>query len=110
MGQFIFRALITLDTAADENPAREYPSGTHHVMVRAPRPGRPGEEKYFEAVITRDDWQPLHPGDHAVVTITLADDEAEEFLAAGQHFTLWHGSDIGHGVVSRRVFTSGSPS
>jgi hypothetical protein len=110
MGQYMFRALVTLDTAAGEVPAAGYPSGTHHVMVHAHRPGRPGGEKYFEAVITRDDGQPLRPGEQAVVTITVPDLDAEALLAAGERFALWHGSDIGHGVVSRQVFTPGSPS
>lgn len=110
MGQFVFRALISLHDAPGGGPAREYPSGTHHVMVRARRPGRPVEERCFQAVITRVDQQSLRPGDHAGVTIAVPDEDAGEFFADGQRFTLWHGSDIGHGVVSRRVFTSGSPS
>jgi hypothetical protein len=110
MGQYMFRALVTLDAAAREVPAGGYPSGTHHVMVHARRPGRPGGERYFEAVITRDDGQPLRRGEEAVATIAVPDEDAEAFLAEGERFTLWHGSDIGHGVVSRRVFTPGSPS
>jgi hypothetical protein len=109
MGQYVFRALVTLDAAAGEGTVREYPSGTDHVMVHA-RPGRPGAERYFEAVITRDDGKPLRSGDHAVVTIAVPDEDAGAFLAMGELFALWHGSDIGHGVVSRRVFTPGSPS
>lgn len=111
MGQFMFRAVITLDAAPGEGPVREYPSGTHAVMVRASLPGNAAEDKYFEAVIAREDGKPLRPGDDAVVaTVTVFDDDAGEFLAGGQHFALWQGRDIGHGVVSRRVFASGSPS
>lgn len=110
MTTFRFRAVITLNEAAHDPQGSEYRSGTHAVMVHAGRTGQPGHDQYFEAVIEREDQQSLHPGDHAVVTITLADPDAREFFAPGQHFILWNGGDVGTGVVSRHVFTSGSPS
>jgi hypothetical protein len=39
-----------------------------------------------------------------VLTVTVLGDGAAECLAAGSDFTLWRGSDIGRGVVTRRVF------
>jgi hypothetical protein len=44
-----------------------------------------------------------------VVTIEVADDAATAFLGPGQHVTLWNGGDIGHGVISRRVFFTTAP-
>ena len=41
---------------------------------------------------------------HVVLTVTVLGDGAAECLAAGSDFTLWRGSDIGRGVVTRRVF------
>jgi hypothetical protein len=61
-------------------------------------------------VITRDDDEPLQPGTHTVVTITLTSDRAEAPLEAGQCFAVWNGDDMGHGVISRQVFTSFGPS
>jgi hypothetical protein len=79
-------------------------------MVRAGSLARPARWKYFEARIERDGEPFLHHGDHEIVTITLTNDDIGEFFAPGQHFTLWNGHDIGTGVVSRQIFTTGSPS
>lgn len=110
MRQFRFRALVTLDPVARDGPARQYASGTHALMVHACCLVQPSCDKYFPAVISRDEEQPLQPGEHAVVTIALAGDDAEAFFAPGQRFTLWAGGDVGHGTISRRVFTSSGPS
>jgi len=105
-----FRALISLDGGKSAGPIREYPSGTHALMVRCRRLGAPGLLRYFPAAIYRADDGPLSPGDkQVVVTIEIADDQACEFLGPGQPITLWSGSDIGHGVVSRRVFFTSMP-
>jgi hypothetical protein len=112
--QFRFRALITLDPAAPRPatlhpPARQYPNHTHALMIQA-HDLRTGYIRYFPAELCSDSEQPLHPGDRAVVTITVTDDEASAFFGAGQRFTLWSGGDVGHGTISRRVFTDNSPS
>ena len=49
------------------------------------------------------------PGDRAEVTITMIDDEVAEFFGAGQRFSLWNGTDVGHGTISRRVFNEYGP-
>jgi hypothetical protein len=78
-------------------------------MIHAWHADQPSCGKYFPAVISRDDGQPLLPGQHQVVTITITDDEAPLFLAPGKPFTIWGGGS-GRGVVSRRVFTNSGPS
>lgn len=109
MKPFMFRALITLGPAAHDSQGRDYPSGTRAVMVRASSLARPMRWTCFEALIERDEPYLQH-NDREVVTITVTDDKAEAFFAPGQRFTLWNGHDIGTGVVSRQVFTTGSPS
>jgi hypothetical protein len=104
-----FRALVTLAAPAPEVPASHYAGGPHGVMVHACPPGKPGCDRYFPAAVCRDDETPLRPGEHAVVTITLADDQAGGFFGPGQHFTVWAGGDVGHGVITRRVFTLSGP-
>jgi hypothetical protein len=113
--RFRFRALITLD-GTEPHPRlprkgrREYPNHTRDLMVEA-RPLRgAGCTRHFTAELCWDSEQPLHPGDRAEVTITVTDDEARAFFDAGQRFTIWSGGGVGHGVVSRRVFTDNSPS
>jgi hypothetical protein len=118
--QLRFRALITLDPAGTRSaparrPSRPSPSDqgylnhTHALMVQAPRLRSPGGTRIFPAEICWDDGQPLRPGDHAEVTITVTDDEAPDFLGAGQRITLWSGADVGHGTITRRVFTQYGP-
>ena len=116
--QLRFRALITLDppgtrSAVLSRPSRpsaqRYLNHTHALMVQAFRLHSPGDTRIFSAEICWDDEQPLCPGDHAEVTITVTDDEAPEYLGAGQRITLWSGSDVGHGTITRRVFTQYGP-
>ena len=110
MKQFRFRALVTFDSVVRGCPARQYSSGTRALMVHTRRPGETGGHLFFPAVITRDDEKPLQPGTHTVVTITLTSDGAEAPLEAGQHFAVWNGDDMGHGIISRQVFTAFGPS
>jgi hypothetical protein len=105
MTQFRFRAQVTLDPLAAGSPGRRYPSGTRALMAHAWRISGPASGKYFPATISRDEERPLQPGEQAVVAITVTGDDAPAYLASGQPFILWGGS-TGHGVVSRRVFTS----
>ena len=106
MKLFKYRALVTLDPG---RTGHDYPSGTHSLVVHASRLDDRSRDKYFPAVIATDGELPLHEGERTVVTMTVADDDAPQFLAAGQAFTIW-GETEGHGVVSRRVFTDGEPS
>jgi len=74
-------------------------------MVRCGNLDQPATLRYFPAAVCRADEQPLASGDADVmVTIEVADDEAGEFLGPGRHIALWNGHDIGHGVISRRIF------
>ena len=105
MKTYRFRALVTMDPSAPEVPASHYACGGHRVMLHAHPPGWPGAGRYFPAALCRDDETPLQPGDHAEVSVAVADDQPGCFFQAGQRFTVWAGGDIGHGVISRRLFT-----
>lgn len=115
MRQLRFRALITLDPAGMHpgtplhRPADAYANHTRALMVRAHSPRPPAAIRMFPAEICWDDDGPLHPGDRAEVTVTVTGDDAPAFFDAGCRFALWSGGDIGHGVVSRRVFTEHGP-
>jgi hypothetical protein len=107
-----FRALIALDSPAGQvrRPALTYSNHTHTLMVKIHCPGRPGSVRYFPVEICWDDAKALRPGDRAVVTINMSDDDAGTFFCAGQRFRLWCGRDVGHGTISRRVYTDYTPS
>jgi len=79
-------------------------------MIRARPLRNAGSSRIFPAELCRGSEEPLHPGDRAEVTIAVTDDEARAFFDAGQRFTLWSGGEVGHGTISRRVFTENSPS
>ena len=119
-----YRALIALDSVPAEPNApsmpetprrsmaskpRQYVNHTHALMIRAQCLSDPGYARCFPAELSWEDERPLHPGDRAEVTITMTDDEVAEFFGAGQRFSLWNGTDIGHGTISRRVFTEYGP-
>jgi len=108
MPQVRYRALIALDIPRQQ-AVREYHNHTHSLMVHARCVSRPSRVRYFPAELSWDDERPLHPGDHAEVTITMIDDEAATFFGSGQQFSLWCGDDVGHGTISRRVYTEYGP-
>jgi hypothetical protein len=60
----------------------------------------------FSALVA--DWE-LHDrdpagGSHAVATIIAFGPEPADCLPAGESFVLWRGHEVGHGVVTRRIF------
>jgi hypothetical protein len=110
MRQVRYRALIALDAIPRQPGALEYHNHTHALMIRAHCLARPSYARCFPAELSwEEDERPLHPGDRAEVTITMIDDEAPAFFDCGQRFSLWSGDDIGHGTISRRVYTEYGP-
>jgi hypothetical protein len=103
--QYRFRALITFDPAAREDFARSHLGATRTCCLV-----QPGYHEYFPARISWDKELPVRPEVRAVVSVALADGEAEAFFPPGQRFTIWADAVIGqtirpdrmigHGVVS----------
>jgi hypothetical protein len=87
----------------------QYLNRTHELMLRAESREKPGVYRSFSAELCWDEDVPLHPGERHVVTVTLTDDDAPMFFFAGQRFTLWSGAEVGHGTISRRVFSEHGP-
>jgi hypothetical protein len=110
MGILRFRALIELDPVVPDQAVRPYLNSTRALMIRPVFPGDPERLMLFPAEISWDDEVPLEPGDRAVVTITFTGELAASFFTAGRRFSIWHGCDVGHGTISRGVFTTGDPS
>lgn len=95
-----FRALVSIDPAT-----RQTPGAIRPLVVRAHRPHWPRLVRSFNAMVMTDDQEPLRPGDvNHIVTMTVTDENAIEFLRPGERFELWSDHEVGHGVVSRRVF------
>ena len=103
MRQYRFRALVTPAPAAGEGPTRSLLRRPRALTAHACCLLQPFcYREYFPAVISQDEELPPQPGGHAVVTIALADGEAEALFAPGQGFTIW-----ADGVVSHTIRAEG---
>jgi hypothetical protein len=109
MRLFRFRALVIADPPDPPRPGHACHSDTRRLMVHARHIGPPPGDRYFPVMMTWDDQRDLRTGEKAIVTLTVADQDAPAYLGAGQTFTLWGGGS-GHGIITRQVFTDGSPS
>lgn len=106
MTQFRYLAFISLDGAVQGELPRQYPSGSHDLLIRCSRLDEPALRHFLRASIYRDDDEPLKQGDCDVLaTVEVSDDDSCAFLDAGQRITLWNGHECGHGVISRRIFS-----
>jgi hypothetical protein len=101
--QYRFRAVVALAPAVREGPARRLPNLARALTAHACCLIQPAyHHEYFPAVISRDEEPPLSPAGHAVMTIALADGEAEALFAPGQRFTIW-----ADGIVGRTIRAEG---
>jgi hypothetical protein len=104
MKRYKFQALITLDPPPDGGPATMPPGQMRRLVVRGQRHQAHG--RMFSALVTNngEDAQWLGDG-HVIVTIVLVgDDDPGECLGIGDHVSLWLRGDVGHGVITRRLF------
>jgi hypothetical protein len=70
-------------------------------------------------MISLDEGVPVGPGGPAVLTVALADSEAEAFFCPGQCFTIWADGlvgrtvqamgRVGYGVIARRTSPARAP-
>jgi hypothetical protein len=105
--QFRFRAVINLDPLPADRSL--YDTTGRRELLHTCRLNAPEDRKILRVLIFADGDEPAEAGEAMIATLTVTDDEALSYLAAGQLFTLW-GPDSGHGVISRRVFTDQGPS
>jgi hypothetical protein len=62
-------------------------------------PGKP------TALVSCDEDTPFRPGSaRRLVTLRLAGNDVADYLDIGGHFDLWLGSNVGDGIVTRRLF------
>lgn len=115
MHQARYRAIIALDPVHPApslpRPGRPADSGevyrnhTRELVLCAGSREKPGDVREFAAELSWDDDEPLHPGDRHVVTVTVTDDHDPAVFGPGQRFTLWNGGEVGHGTISRKMFS-----
>jgi hypothetical protein len=102
--RYKFQGLLTLGTAGSGDPVAAPPGQLRRVVVRGEHHQTHGS-RIFSALITNngDGSRWLNSG-HAIVTVVLVGEDPGDYFHVGGHFTLWQGSDVGHGVVTRRLF------
>jgi hypothetical protein len=104
MKRYKFQALIKLDPSGDGGPVA-VPPGQMRRMVLRGQHQETHVKQFFSAMITNDgDGSPRLGPHRAVVTLALTGDDVPEYFDIGASFALWLGSDIGKGVVTRRLY------
>ncbi len=98
-----FQAVVTLLPVPGGTEPTALPGPVCRLVVRAAQPGSDGS-RLFSALVSPGQDTTVVDKRHLVLTVTVLGDGATECLAAGSDFTLWRGSDIGRGVVTRRIF------
>ncbi len=105
MKRYKYQALLTLYPRERGGLEASLPAETRCLVLRAQQRGT-HRSKLFSSVVTTMDDRPLAAGDRCrMVTMQVNGDDAREYVGPGEHFDLWFGTDIGHGVVSRQMFT-----
>ena len=103
MKRFKYQTLVTLAPARDGGPPAELPGPTCRMVVRA-RHRETRATKMFSALVSTGDQSPVTGNQTLTLTVIVLGDDAGDYLAPGERFVLWRGSDLGSGVVTSRIF------
>jgi hypothetical protein len=100
-----YRALVRLDRPGPgRRPDPALPETGGRFVVRAHH-HETHRSKIFSALVAMPADEPLRAADHSIqLTMTVLGDDACDYLEAGDTFALWRGHDVGHGIISRRLF------
>lgn len=104
MKRYKYQALITLYDSGQDGPAAGLGASPHRMVVRS-RNHDSGASRVFAALVTCEDDAPFMESSRRLATLRLTGDEVADYIGIGDHFHLWLGSDVGEGVVTRRLFT-----
>lgn len=103
--RYKYQALVTLNPPADGSPDAEPPLHVRRLAVRAAH-RETHRSGLFSALVTAADGSPLRPGTADIIaTILVLGDDVSDYLAPGEQFALLSGVEVGHGVVTRQLFT-----
>lgn len=104
MKPYKYQALVTLYPPEDGGLDADPPLHVRHLTVRARFRGT-SHSGIFGALVSAEDGSLLSPGSHDVIaTMEVLGDDVPDYLAPGVQFELLSGSEVGHGVVTRRIF------
>jgi hypothetical protein len=104
MHQYKFQALVKLHAGGDGGPCEKLGPAPRRIVLRGHN-DESDRHQLYTALVSCDDDGPVTPGScQQVATVRLAGDDVPDYLEVGSHFDLWLGSDIGEGVITRRLF------
>ena len=104
MKRYKFQALVTMRGDGDGGPRVALGSAPRRLVLRG-RNDESGDSQIFNALVSCDDEGPFRPESRQwLVTLRLAGDDVADYLGIGGHFDLWLGREVGHGIVTRRLF------
>jgi hypothetical protein len=103
MKRYKFQALVTPFQDQDGDAQAKLSSGSHRMVLRAEN-AETHRSQVFSALVDADEGGPFRPGKPEIlVTLRVIGDDVADYLDIGSHFSLWLGSDVGQGVVTRRL-------
>ena len=103
MQRFKFQALVTPFDDDDGTARAKLSSGSHRMVLRAEN-SETHRSQVFSALVDGEDDAPFQAGSRQImVTLRVVGDDISDYLGVGSHFSLWLGSDVGRGVVTRRL-------
>jgi hypothetical protein len=104
MRRYKYSALVKMDASVADADGGLPPGTTSRVTVRATH-HQTHSTKFFSALAAMPSRSLSHPGDHAVdITLSVLGEDVPDYLDAGDELAVWRGHDIGHGVITRRLF------
>ena len=103
MKRYKFQALVT-PVSDGAGGTSALTSGSHRMVLRAEN-AETHRSQVFSALVDTEDSDPYQSGKpEIVVTLRVVGDDVADYLDIGSRFSLWLGSDVGQGVVTRRLF------
>lgn len=99
-----YQALITLYPPEDGGLDTEPALHVRRLTVQASHP-QTHRGAIFSALVSAADEEPLRAGSTGIIaTMVVLGNDVPDYLTPGSEFTLLSGSEVGRGVVSRRIF------
>jgi hypothetical protein len=80
------------------------PGPSCRMVVRASHRETHASQLFSALVSSGDTLFPASQASQVVVTLVVLGDTAGDYLAPGEEFDLWRGQNVGHGMITRRIF------
>lgn len=105
MKRYKYQATVTL-APRQTGKSATLPGPACRMVVRAAH-RETHASQLFSALVSSGDSSPQVPvstASQVVVTLVVLGDTAGDYLAPGEEFDLWRGRNVGHGMITRRIF------